>query len=367
MMEVVAPSPGLASEWDALADRAGARPFARPGWVEAWCAAFRPPGRLEVVTLRAGRRLRALVPLTRRGAVSAAPSNAHTPAFGLVAEDGAAAADLAAAILSQRRRRVSLWPVEQGSTSLAALRDAADGAGWRSVERTLLRSPYLEIPAGTASGEALLGRSVRSDLRRRRRRLEESGRVEVQVEEGAGDVAARLAEGIAVEARQWKGTAGTAIASRADTRAFYAGVARWAAGRGILALSLLRLDGRAIAFELDLLDDDALYVLKRGFDPAHSRSAPGHLLGLAALDRGVARGITSYELLGDAEPWKLERTATVREMRRLDLSAPSPAGLASHLGAACGRPAVRRLRRYGHGLCALGRARGRGAVAAGRS
>ena len=32
--------PRLAEEWDSLADRVGAPPWARPGWVEAWWNAF---------------------------------------------------------------------------------------------------------------------------------------------------------------------------------------------------------------------------------------------------------------------------------------------------------------------------------------
>ena len=47
-MSVIAePAPGLAglhAEWEDLAARAGASPFARPGWVGAWERAFAPGG-----------------------------------------------------------------------------------------------------------------------------------------------------------------------------------------------------------------------------------------------------------------------------------------------------------------------------------
>jgi CelD/BcsL family acetyltransferase involved in cellulose biosynthesis len=42
--------------WDALADRAGAAPFLRPGWIAAWWRAF-GRGRLEILTAGSGGRL----------------------------------------------------------------------------------------------------------------------------------------------------------------------------------------------------------------------------------------------------------------------------------------------------------------------
>src|SRR5690242_18622480 len=77
---------GLAVEWEALADRCGASPFARPDWIGAWSRAF-APGALEVRVVRRGGRLAGVLPLVRRGHGMAAPTNAHTPYFGPVAED----------------------------------------------------------------------------------------------------------------------------------------------------------------------------------------------------------------------------------------------------------------------------------------
>jgi CelD/BcsL family acetyltransferase involved in cellulose biosynthesis len=349
----------LAPEWDELADRAGAGPFGRPGWAAAWLRAFGPPGRVGVLALRGDGRLRAVLPLLRRGGVTAAPANGHTPRVELVAEDRAAAAELARAALALRQRRLTLAPVEAGAPTDVAVRAAAEAAGYRLQARTVLRSPYLPIPPGTAAAEDLLGRSMRKDLRRCRRRLDERGELSVQVERGAGDVAAVLAEAVAVEARQWKGRAGTAIASDPAVGAFYADVVDWAASRGLLHLAVLRLDGRAIAFEIDLLGGGALHSLKAGFDPAYGRFSPGHILALEAIDAALPRGVASYELLGDAEPYKLRWTSLCHEMVRLDASAPSAVGLADHLVVRHGHRAARAAVRYRYGLAAIDRARER--------
>jgi CelD/BcsL family acetyltransferase involved in cellulose biosynthesis len=356
----------LAAEWDELADRAGAGAFTRPGWVTAWRDAFAPPGRVGILTLRRGGRLAGVLPLVRRAGATAALANGHTPRVDLLAEDDAAAAELARAATLLRGRRLTLAPVESGSRSERALRQAAAGSGHRVVSRTVLRSPYLTIPPGTTATDALLGRGMRKELRRCRRRLDERGEVTVQIERGDGDVEGCVREAVAIEARQWKGAAGTAIASDAATARFYAAVAHWAAGRGLLHLALLRLDGRAIAFELDLLDAGALSSLKAGFDPDFGKSAPGHLLALAAVDAALPRSITSYELLGDAEPYKLRWTSTCRDMLQLDLSPPTPLGRADHLVVRHGHRAARAARRHRYGLAALEEARRRAVARAGR-
>jgi CelD/BcsL family acetyltransferase involved in cellulose biosynthesis len=347
VIEVVHDLPRIAAEWDGLADRVGASPFARPGWYEAWWEAFGDEGRLGVVALRGeSGRLRAVAPLVRDGAVTRSPSNEHTPRFGLLAEDEEALGELARIIFRLRQQRLSLSPLDAAAPTLDAVRAAAEEAGYRTVERVELTSPFRAL-AGVTEADALLDRKMRKELRRCRRRLEERGALEVVVERGDGDLEAALEEAFDVEARGWKGEAGTAIAASDDTRAFYAGVARWAAGRGTLRFVQLRLDGRVIAFEIDILEGGGLHSLKAGFDPEYAASSPGHLAALAAVQEAIDAGAATYELLGDAEPYKLKWTDTCHEMRSIEASAPTPRGRAEHLRMRVLRPAKGRISRAG--------------------
>jgi CelD/BcsL family acetyltransferase involved in cellulose biosynthesis len=75
----------IAPEWDALADRVGAAPFLRPGWLGAWLEAF-PAGRPAILTVREGGELKGVLPLLRGSALLTSPSNSHTPLFGPVVE-----------------------------------------------------------------------------------------------------------------------------------------------------------------------------------------------------------------------------------------------------------------------------------------
>ena len=82
-------------QWDALADRAGAAPFLRPGWIAAWWRAF-GRGRLEILTAGSGGRLDAVLPVVHRHGGIHAPSNWHTPQYGLLAAADVAGSGLVA-------------------------------------------------------------------------------------------------------------------------------------------------------------------------------------------------------------------------------------------------------------------------------
>jgi CelD/BcsL family acetyltransferase involved in cellulose biosynthesis len=188
---------------------------------------------------------------------------------------------------------------------------------------------------------------MRKELRRCRRRLEERGALELVVERGDGDLDDALEQAFDEEGRGWKGEAGTAIAASEDTRAFYSSVARWAAQRGTLRLVQLRLDGRTIAFELDILQGGGLHSLKAGMDPEYGTFSPGHLAALAAVQEAIDGGARTYELLGNAEPYKLKWTDTCHELRSIEASAPTARGRAEHFRMRIVRPAKGRLARVG--------------------
>ena len=332
----------LASEWDDLADRVRASPWARPGWLSAWYRAF-GEGEPEIVVVRDGDRLVGVCPLVRRGAALRSPTNWHTPEFGLLSEDDAAARQLAHSIFARAGGTVSLSFVPRGTRDERELRSAAAQARFHVVERSAISSPYAELAADWPAYERGLSKNLRGDVRRRRRRLEEAGTVDVAVERGEERLDQLLDEGFAVEGSGWKTDRGTAIQSSEETRRFYRDVARWAAGRGALRLCFLRLDGRAIAFFLNLEEDGVVYHLKGGYEPASERFSPGKLLHYALVERAFTSGCTRYEFLGADEPYKLQFATGARELLRLEAFPPTARGVAQRVLAERVRPAAKRV------------------------
>jgi CelD/BcsL family acetyltransferase involved in cellulose biosynthesis len=313
----------LSSEWDELARRTAAAPWSRPHWIDAWWQAF-GQGSLEIYALRRDGELAGVLPLVvGRGTVST-PTNAHTPAFSPVAADEWARRELADLLLARTRDCAELLVVPADDPMLSACGAAARARGYRTRRRPMLRSPFVPITGDWGSFEADLRPRFRSELRRRGRRLAELGEVELAFETSTE----ALDEGFRLEAAAWKGAHGSAIISRPQTERFYREVARWAAEEGLLRLAFLRLDGRPLAFEFCLRQGGVHYNLKGGYDDDFQRFGPSRLLHHRLLERAFADGLSSYEFLGNADPWKLDWTEHIRERTAFQAFANTVPGLA---------------------------------------
>lgn len=314
----------LERDWDELADRLGASPFQRPGWVAAWWDAF-GTGKPEILSVRRQGHLAAVLPLCRVSGLTQAMSNEHTPVFGALAEDGAARHELYRTMLARAARRISLTNLDPTDPGTDTLRSIAAAAGWSSFTMVRQRSPYTRI-AGEPSPK-----KVASEIRRRRRRLEELGRLSFEFHAGLETSRELLEEGFAIEGSGWKDARGTAVRSRPSTLRHYTAVATWAARRGLLRLAFLRLDGRPIAFQFALQDERRYYFLKGGYATEYARYGPGKLLVEETLDVARAAALESYEFLGAAEPWKLGWADALRERVAFEAFAPSPIGRIDHV------------------------------------
>jgi CelD/BcsL family acetyltransferase involved in cellulose biosynthesis len=247
-------------------------------------------------------------------------------------------------LLGLRPRRVTLEYLEAEGAGLRSVREAAVAAGYRLVVRDWERPPFVALDGDWESYERSLDGKLRRDLARRGRRLAEEGAVTVDVRDGGEKLDELLEEGFALEPSGWKTSRGTAIVSRRETREFYSGLAQWAAKRGILRLSFLRLDRRPLAFQLGLEDGGVYYFVKGGYDPAYSRFAPMKLLVRSMIEYAFARGLERFEFLGPPEPFKLEWTSTCHDLKRVELFDRSVLSMGSWIAIAFVRPAAKRIR-----------------------
>jgi CelD/BcsL family acetyltransferase involved in cellulose biosynthesis len=320
-----AADPGLTSQWADLAERVGAPPFLRPGWVHAWCGAFvdRP---LRTATVWREGRLAAILPLIADGRVLTSPANAHSPVFGVLAENAGAVEELLGVLLRTHARRIHLQRVDPEAIDVTLWRDAAAAARYQLRAVPQIHSPYVDVSGDWEAFQSGLRPGRRRELGRRRRRLQEHGEVSIDIVSQGEGIDPALAEGFSLEAAGWKGERGSAILSNPRTQRFYTEVAHWAASQGWLRLTFLRVGNRAVAFDFNLEAGNRLYKLKTGYDPAFRAYGPGLLLTYEVVKAAFASEVTTYELLGGKEPWKLELSDGIRPRVRLRLFAPSLAG-----------------------------------------
>lgn len=324
----------LAPEWEALARRLGAGPFLYPGWFEAWWSAF-GSGELHILAARRRGELVGVLPLRRSGSVLRSATNSHTPHFGLLADDEAAAREVSKTLFSQRARRVEVSFLPSGDAS--PIRAFADEAGYRTLSESEQASPYISTEGGWGEYEERMRKRF-SKLRRRQRKFEEkNGRLTLDVSDGKEKLELLLDEGFRVEGLGWKDSYGTSIDSQPSTRRFYTDIARWAADKGWLRLAFLRLEGKAIAFDYCLEHDGRHGVLKTGYDPEHRVFAPGMIMRRMMISRAFSEGLRVYDFLGANDAWKQEWTNACHEQFSLRMFAPTALGSAEHKALIYGR------------------------------
>ena len=339
---VLAASETFEDEWDALADRTSASPFVRPGWVNAWRASFGRGDPLHMVASR-GEEIVGVLPLERRKGTIESPTNKHTPKFDPVADDDDVVHQMAKKLFALGARRRSLGFVDRSQSLVSSWEPEARSARFRPLVRVLQRSPYVDTSVPWESYEQTLGKKLRTEIRRRRRRLEEMGHLRVEAHSDIERMEVLLDEGFRIEEAAWKGSEGTAINSDKATRDFYFAVARWGAARGWLRMAFLRLDDSNLAFDLSLETTDAHYLLKTGYDPSYRKFAPGMLMRYEMLKSTFEGGFSSYEFLGSNNPWKLEWTDKLRQRMLLQAFAPSLAGRLDWAAHAHARPRAKKL------------------------
>jgi len=251
-----------------------------------------------------------------------------------------AAAERLARLLVANGSPLELSRIPATSLLIPALTTAMKGRGRVSVRRAV-PSPTIALDAGWREPESRFNSRRRSDFRRAARRAAEFGTVTCEVLAPTSDeFDALFDEAIAVEARSWKRAAGTAIACDPAKEAFFRAYLRAACERGEGRIAFLRLEGRVAAMQLAVEWGGRYWLYKIGYDEAYARCSPGTLLMLHALRDAAERGLTGFELMGDAEAWIADLwTQDVHECVRVRTYPYSPAGLAAALqdGAAWAR------------------------------
>ncbi|SFK80859.1 GNAT family N-acetyltransferase [Methylorubrum salsuginis] len=284
-----------AAAWDALARRAAdPNPFYARRPVEAHRASGLGPADLAAVVVRDPDGLAALLPFVLRaditglGAAVGQPFlspyvTASTPLVldGRDLEDRLDA--LVAGLALASGGRCWRWPMLAIESRLgAALVAAMERADWQVALVGRFARPVLDRRPDLAAFLADHPHKGRlKDLRRRRRRLDEAGALTFEVATDGAALERALDAFLALEAAGWKGEAGTALASRADSTRFAHALFRQdgaTSGPPRVRADTLRLDGRVIAASLALVSGSTAYLLKTAYDETLRAHAPGLVL-----------------------------------------------------------------------------------------
>ena len=124
----------------------------------------------------------------------------------------------------------------------------------------------------------------RKELRRQANRLADEGHVIFRRWRNDEPLDPWIAAFLDLEARGWKGRAGSALASHGDTEAWFRAILTAAGAAGKLDMRALDLDGRPLAMLVNFLCPPGGFSFKTAFDEDYARFSPGVLLQQANLD-----------------------------------------------------------------------------------
>lgn len=315
----------LEPEWNRLVERAGiTHPFLTHEWLRTWWEAFGEGKEIHIVRATSGGETVALAPLMvsrvklcgltfrRLGFIY----NVHTPRCDFLVAPGAEAAYGAIwRHLSQHNDRwdlIELAQLPQGSATLDAVGALARSDGYLIGRWNAGESPYVTLRGTWDDYFKMRDRKHRSNVRNRLNRLQRLGEVEFQEIGSPEQSLPALEQGLQIEAKAWKGNAGTAILCHPELYRFYRTLAVRAAERGWLRIYFLSVDGKRIAFDYSLCYGRRLFILKPGYDPQYAPFSPYNSLCYMKLRSAFEAGLAEYDFLGVKDEWKLDWASETR-------------------------------------------------------
>jgi CelD/BcsL family acetyltransferase involved in cellulose biosynthesis len=146
----------------------------------------------------------------------------------------------------------------------------------------------------------------RYDYQRKRKRLEQEGRVAVRIErpDSRAVLPHMLQEIFRIEGAGWKGRSGSALLFNERVRKFITRYSDLACDRGVLRVCFLEVKGVPIATILGVEQEQRFWVLKIGYDEQWARCSPGIQITMETIRYAFDNGLESYEFLGSEEPWQ---------------------------------------------------------------
>lgn len=309
---------GAFSEWRDLA--AGRPAYLSPDFFaleRGLCA-----GEALVAEARADGRLVGVLPLVLQDRSLGALATDHTPGFDYVGDPDGVDAIWGCLTHDSRWDVLTLERVRRESPLVEALRRLA----YRDLLPCTAVAAAPQLVLALQGFESRLRAKFLTNLRRCARKA--GG---VTLERLEHPVRKDFREAFALEARAWKGQAGTSIDSDRNVEHLYEALVRLSAHRGRGALSFLRARGERIALMLSVEDRESIHALKIGYEPAHAALSPGHLLVWMVAADAERRGLSWLDFGGREDAWKHKWTDQRRDRVSLLVYRRSPRGIGLHL------------------------------------
>lgn len=194
------------------------------------------------------------------------------------------------------------WP--ESSLNAGAVREWLRATGRKWTQGVVSVVPIVTMPEGWEAFMESRSYLFRKSRRGILNRMQKLGTAEVECHRADPDGGV-LRTVYDVSERGWKHQEGKALTNREDSKRFFAVLTEAAGRRGWLLVWILKLNGRPIAMEYNLMEDGIAYALRADFDQEHRRSSPGAYLEYHIFERLFTEGCRAYQAGPGSDAYKL--------------------------------------------------------------
>lgn len=327
-MQGAAPGADLSKLDSRLEDLLNRQPerltFLHPSWLRTWLAEFGTNCEPLVLTCDDGN-LVGLAPLMRADDRLTFIGDAQICDFMDVIVDpdhvDAAYEDLWSQLTDQDWNEIELWGLMAQSPTRERIKAFAAQNGIAVDEVPEAVSPRLDLPATWEDYLASLGKKDRHELRRKIRRLYDSGAtVDFEVLSTQAEVVGAMDEFLALhtQSRQDKTDFMTP-----EMESFFRRMASTLAADGLIKLFMLRINGKPAATVLCFDAGSHLYLYNSGYDPEFSGLSVGLVSKALVLQWAIENGMSGLDFLRGDEPYKYDLGAKDQQIYTLRLTRPA--------------------------------------------
>lgn len=281
-------------------------PFVLPAWMGAWHKVFGADCKPLILRVRSAEKLLALAPLMIQNRTASFLGDPQICDYFDFTVPGVKSLPLFSSLLRHLQelglQALDLRAMRPDAAALHGMRAAAEAHGCRMRCEADGVSAQIELPEDWHGFMQLLNGKQRHEIRRKERRLAESGPIAWQV----------LQDRLALD--QMSVFFKLFTAGRKDKvafltpkmRSFFQSMAASMARIGLLRLLMLKIDREPAAATLFLDDGRTVYLYNNGYDPRFRHLSVGLLSKVATIREAIARRRHCFDFLKGAETYKLQ-------------------------------------------------------------
>jgi len=279
--------------------------FVSPGWLQVWWQVFGSGAELFLRAVRQGERIIGIAPFLVKEKTASIVGGADVSDYLDFIVTPGMEGDFFSVLLNYLREKdinhLDLRPVRPDSTVLTQLITIARNRDYEVLCTLEDISLELDLPSTWDEYPAILTAKQRHEVRRKLRRLSETGKVDYYFVKDSATVHDAMDTFLEMFSKSRQDKA-TFLTDRMES--FFRLLADTMAETGLLRLGILELDTLPVAMIMCFDYNDCVYLYNSGYDPEYNSLSVGLISKVLCIKDSIQRGRKRFDFLKGAELYK---------------------------------------------------------------